>query len=143
MLEPGGYIQWEEVGHTAFCTDKTPELPAITKMRNVVKDAMRKLGLCSFAPQRVYDEISAARFENVNHEIYTTIGKEDLHDCAQRWVTAVMRALVPPSMVGLGEAKDEEEAKQKVDILVAEFDEHCEDALPLVNYNVIIGRKCQ
>ncbi|KAJ5595212.1 Methyltransferase type 12 [Penicillium hispanicum] len=142
LLKPGGYIQWEELDTTAFCTDQTPELPAITKMRAVVSDAMQKLGLCPFAPQRVYDEISAARFQNVSCQIYTTIGKENLRPVARKWVAAVMRALVPPSMVALGEATDEQEAKRKVEVLIAEFDKHCEHALPLVNYNVVAGQKC-
>jgi hypothetical protein len=35
-----------------------------------------KLGLWPFAPQRVYDEISANGFADVVRETYTTAGKE-------------------------------------------------------------------
>ena len=43
--EPNGWIQWEEVDHTAFCTDATSELAAVTRLRECVIEAMLKLGL--------------------------------------------------------------------------------------------------
>lgn len=141
--EPEGWIQWEEVDHTTFCTNKLPENPAITKMRNTTIDAMLKLGLWPFAPQRVYDEISAARFQNVRRETYTTVGKEHLHETASKWVANVMRAMVTPSMVVNGQAKSEEEAKAKVEVLIREFEGHCEDALPLVNFGVTVAQRSE
>jgi len=112
-------------------------------MRNAAIDAMLKLGLWPFAPQRVYDEVSAARFRNVCRETYTTVGKEHLHEVATKWVGNVMRAMVPQSMVVNGQAKNEEEAKAKVEVLIREFEKHCEDALPLVNYGVTVAQRCE
>lgn len=141
--EPNGWIQWEEVDHTTFCTNKLPELPAITKLRNYIIDAMLKLNLWPFAPQRVYDEISTGGFQHIRRETYTTTGKEHLHGIAPKWVAGVMRALVPTSLVVNGQARNEEEAKAKVEVLIAEFEKHCEDgALPLVNYGVTVAQRC-
>jgi hypothetical protein len=139
--EPNGYIQWEEVDTTSFCTNKAPELPAITTMRNTVIDAMLKLGLWPFAPQTVYEEICAGGFHNIHRETYTTEGKEQVYGVATKWVAGVMRALVPPSMVALGQVENEEEARRKVDVLVGEFEEHCRDALALVSLGVTVGQR--
>jgi hypothetical protein len=126
-----------------FCTNKLPELPAITQMRNAAIDAMLKLGLWPFAPQRVYEEISKAGFRNVRRETYTTLGKEHLHEIATKWVANVMRALVPSSMVVNEQARNDEEAKAKVEELIKEFEMHCQEALPLVNYGVTVGQRCE
>lgn len=141
-IEPNGYIQWEEIDTTSFCTNKLPELPAITTMRNTVSDAMLKLGLWPFAPQTVYDEICAGGFHNIHRETYTTEGKEAVYGTATKWVAGVMRALVPTSMVALGQAEDQEEARRKVGVLVGEFEEHCTDALALVSLGVTVGQRC-
>lgn len=111
-------------------------------MRNAAIDAMLKLGLWPFAPQRVFDEISKARFQNVCRETYTTVGKEHLHEIAPKWVANVMRAMVSPSMVVNGQARNEKEAKAKVEVLIKQFEEHCEEALPLVNYGVTVAQRC-
>lgn len=103
---------------------------------------MLKLGLWPFAPQRVFDEISAGGFDHVGRETYTTVGKQHLHPIAPKWVAGVMRALVPGSMIVIGQAKSEDEAKAKVEVLVGEFLKHCEDALPLINYGVTVGQRC-
>ena len=141
--EPDGYIQWEEIDDTALCTDRTPESPVITRIRAIITDVMSKSGLTSSAPQRVYDEISAARFQNVSRKTYTTVGKEALRTSAQKWVIGVIRVLVTRLMVVRGDVKDEEEAKQQVEGWVAEFEKHCETAMPLVNYKVTVAQKCE
>lgn len=110
-------------------------------MRNTLIDAMLKLGLWPFAPPTVYDEICAGGFHNICRENYTTEGKEHLYAIAPKWVAGVMRALVPPSMVVLGQAKDEEEARSKVEVLIGEFEEHCRDALALASFGVTVGQR--
>lgn len=101
---------------------------------------MIKMGMSPFAPQRVYEELCSSEFRNVHRQIYTTRGKEYLHDAAEKWVVRVIRALVVPSMVIAGEAIDEADAKRRVDVLVAEFEKHCQQALPLINFTVVIGQ---
>ncbi|KAJ5460839.1 Methyltransferase type 12 [Penicillium daleae] len=141
LLKPTGYLQWEEVDTTTFCTNGHPELPAITTMRNTVIDAMLKLNLWPFAPPTVYEEIRTGGFNNVHRETYTTEGKEHLYAIAPKWVTGVMRALVPQSMVVLGQAGSEEEAKGKTEGLIGEFEEHCRRALALASFGVSVGQR--
>ncbi|KAJ5034553.1 hypothetical protein NUH16_005992 [Penicillium rubens] len=131
LLKPNGWIQWEEVDHTAFCTDATSELAAVTRLRECVIEAMLKLGLWPFAPQRVYDEISANGFADVVRETSLLL----------KWVAGVMRALVPPSMVAIGQAEDTTQARGIVDGLVREFEAHCESETALVNFGVTVGRR--
>jgi hypothetical protein len=102
---------------------------------------MLKLGLWPFAPQRVYDEISAGGFADVVRETYTTLGKDHMRATAQKWVAGVMCALVPASMVVTGEAADLNEARGMVDELVGEFEVHCQSARALVNFGVTVGRR--
>ncbi|CEO61059.1 hypothetical protein PMG11_05436 [Penicillium brasilianum] len=142
LLKPNGYIQWEEVDTTVFVTNATPELPAITTMRNTVIDAMLKLGLWPFAPPKVYDVIRTGGFHNIHKEIYTTEGKEHLHKIAPKWVAGVMRAMVPPSMLVLGQAGSEEAARGKVAVLIEEFERHCQEALALASFGVSVGQRC-
>lgn len=111
-------------------------------MRNTLIDAMLKLGLWPFAPPTVYDEISTGGFSNIVRENYTTEGKEHLYAIAPKWVAGVMRALLPPSMVVLGQAEDGDEARQKVDVLVREFEEHCRGAIALACFGVTAGQRC-
>lgn len=110
-------------------------------MRNTVIDAMLKLNLWPFAPPTVYEEIRTGGFNNVHRETYTTEGKEHLYAIAPKWVTGVMRALVPQSMVVLGQAGSEEEAKGKTEGLIGEFEEHCRGALALASFGVSVGQR--
>ncbi|KAJ9488542.1 hypothetical protein VN97_g4769 [Penicillium thymicola] len=141
LLKPNGWIQWEEVDHTSFCTDAVPEPEVITRLRECVIEAMLKLGLWPFAPQRVFDEISACGFTDVVREIYTTSGKEHLRPIARKWVAGVMRALVPPCMVASSQAENTKQARGMTEQLVREFEDHCETATALVNFGVTVGRK--
>lgn len=102
---------------------------------------MLKLGLWPFAPQCVYDQISAHGFTDVVRETYTTAGKDHMRPFAQKWVAGVMRALTPPSMVVIGQAEDLKQARGIVDGLVREFEAHCESATALVNFGVTVGRR--
>ncbi|KAJ5129718.1 uncharacterized protein N7515_005757 [Penicillium bovifimosum] len=102
---------------------------------------MLKLGMWPFAPQLVYDEISAGGFADVVRETYTTLGKDHLRATAQKWVAALMRALMPASMVVTGEARDEDEARGVVEGLAGEFEAHCQSARALVNLGVTVGRR--
>ncbi|KAJ5776549.1 uncharacterized protein N7511_001560 [Penicillium nucicola] len=142
IAEPNGYLQWEEVDHTAFCTDSVPEIPAITQLRQSVIGAMLKLGLWPFAPQRVHHQVSAGGFRDIRRVTYTTVGNEGMRGVSQKWVAGVIRALVPASMVVTGEATDEGQAREVVERLVEEFDDHCVGARVLVNFGVIVGRRC-
>ncbi|KAG0161100.1 hypothetical protein PDIDSM_8633 [Penicillium digitatum] len=141
LLKPNGWIQWEEVDHTAFCTDAVLEPAAITRLRECVIEAMLKLGLWPFAPQRVYDVIHTSGFTDVVRETYTTAGKKYLRPTAQIWVAGVMRALVPPSMVVIGQAEDTRQARGITEKLIGEFEAHCESATALVNFGVTVGRR--
>lgn len=102
---------------------------------------MLKLGLWPFAPQRVYDEISANGFADVVRETYTAAGKDHMRPFAQKWVAGVMRALAPPSMVVTGQAEDIVQARGIVDGLVRQFEAHCQNATALVNFGVTVARK--
>jgi hypothetical protein len=102
---------------------------------------MLKLGLWPFAPQRVYDQVSAGGFMDIKRATYTTLENEGIRGVSQKWVASVMRALVPASMVVTGEARDEEQAKEIVERLVGEFDDHCIGARVLVNFGVTVGRR--
>ncbi|OQE04198.1 hypothetical protein PENSOL_c001G01363 [Penicillium solitum] len=124
LLKPNGWIQWEEVDHTSFCTDAVPEPEVITRLRECVIEAMLKMGLWPFAPQRVFDEISANGFADVVRETYTTVEKEYLQPIAQKWVAGVMGALVPPCMVVIDQAEDITQAREMTDKLVREFEAH-------------------
>ncbi|KAJ5550544.1 Methyltransferase type 12 [Penicillium sp. DV-2018c] len=141
LLRPNGWIQWEELDDTAYCTDAIPEPAAITSLRQSLRDAMLKLGMWPFATQLVYDEISADGFADVVRETYTTLGKDHLRATAQRWVAGSMRALVPASMVVTGEAKDEDEAREIVEELIGQFEAHCQSARALVNLGRTVGRR--
>lgn len=102
---------------------------------------MLKLGLWPFAPQRVFDEISACGFTDVVRETYTTSGKEHLRSIAREWVAGVMRALVPTCMVASSQAQNIKQARELTEQLVREFEVHCETATALVNFGVTVGRK--
>ena len=134
-------IQWEELDHSAFCTDAEPEAAVIHQLRSSVINAMLSLGLWPFAPRRVHEEVMAGGFADVVMETYTAQGKDHLRDVAQKWVAGVMRALVPPSMLVTGEAKTEVQARKMVDEMVEEFDAHCRYARAMVNLGVTVGRR--
>ena len=110
-------------------------------MRQSVTNAMLSLDLCPTAPQRVHEDILAGGFADVITETHTTNGKDHLRGISQRWVVGVMRALVTPSMLVTGEAKTEFQAREKVNALVAKFDDHCQHAKAMVNLGVTVGRK--
>lgn len=124
-----------------MCSDRTPELPAITRMRTIFRDGLRKAGLCPAAPQRIYDEMSAAKFQNVVQETYSAGGKDGLQPIARKWLSMGLPAVLIPILAASGEVKDEEEAKQQIEALAAEFHQHSETAQVLANYKVIVGQK--
>ncbi|CAG8348969.1 unnamed protein product [Penicillium salamii] len=141
LLKPNGYIQWEELDHSAFCTDAVPEAAVVHQLRSSVINAMLSLGLWPYAPSRVHEEVVAGGFADVVMKTYTAQGKDHLRDISREWVGGVMKALVPPSMLVTGEAKTESQARDMVNDLVEEFDAHCRYARAMVNLGVTVGRK--
>jgi hypothetical protein len=46
-------------------------------------------------------------------------------------------------MIVNGQARNEDEGKAKVEVLIKQFEKHCEEALPLVNYGVTVAQRCE
>jgi hypothetical protein len=109
-------------------------------MCEVINHAMIMKGLSPFAPNRVFEELGDGGFRSVQRKIYTTKGKEYLHAAAEEWVIGVLRAMLIPCMLITGEAKGETEARSMVDALISEFEKHCKDAIPLINFTVILAQ---
>lgn len=140
ILELNGWIQWEELDTTAFCTDRMPEPAVVTKVRKAAMNILMYMKMSYMAPHQVFDELRAQQFQNVRRKAYNTRGLGYLHDVALRWAINVIRAMIVPAMLTTGEAKDLAEAKEKVEELVAGYQDHCMTALPLVNLFIIVGQ---
>jgi len=140
VLELNGYVQWEELDTTAFCTDKVPEPAVITKIRKTAMNGLMHMKMSYMAPSQVFEELRSHQFQNVQRKAYSTRGLGYLHDVAVNWAVGVIRALIPPTMLVTGEAKDMAEAKAMVEELVIGYQEHCMTALPLVNLYMVIGQ---
>ncbi|KAJ5221119.1 uncharacterized protein N7469_010006 [Penicillium citrinum] len=140
LLKLNGYVQWEELDTTAFCTDKVPEPAVITKIRKTAMNGLMHMKMSYMAPSQVFQELRSHQFQNVQRKAYSTRGLGYLHDVAVNWAVGVIRALIPPTMIVTGEAKDMPEAKAKVEELVIGYQEHCMTVLPLVNLYIVIGQ---
>ena len=67
------------------------------------------------AAQRVYDESRAAGLTNVMTETYNANNKDFLWPAARRWLGTALRMLVFGALLRSGEARDENEAKKRVE----------------------------
>jgi hypothetical protein len=137
--EPGGYLQWDDCDTTAFCTDDPT--PIDMEMRQIVVDAVEKLGLCGNAPQYLHQLAAQTGFVDARLYANSTADKPHLRESARTWLMQVLRALMPHAMVKSGEVVDEKKATERAERLVEEFGRHCTSALPLVNLYVLVARK--
>ncbi|RHZ53460.1 hypothetical protein CDV55_103603 [Aspergillus turcosus] len=139
LLKPGGYLQWDDCDTTAFCTDDPT--PIDTEMRQIIVDAVEKLGLCGNAPQYLHQLAAETGFVDARLYANSTADKPHLREPARTWLMQVLRALMPHAMVKSGEVEDEKKAIERAERLVEEFGRHCTSALPLVNLYVLVARK--
>lgn len=138
-IEPGGYLQWDDCDTTAFCTDDPT--PIDMEMRQIVVDAVEKLGLCGNAPQYLHQLAAQTGFVDARLYANSTADKPHLREPARTWLMQVLRALMPHAMVKSGEVVDEKKAIERAERLVEGFGRHCTSALPLVNLYVLVARK--
>ncbi|KAL5693812.1 hypothetical protein EMGR_004340 [Emarellia grisea] len=139
LLKPGGYLQWDDCDTTAFCTDDPT--PIDMEMRQIVVDAVEKLGLCGYAPQYLHQLAAQTGFVDARLYANSTADKPHLRGPARTWLMQVLRALMPHAMIKSGEVVDEKKAIERAERLVEEFGRHCTAALPLVNLYVLVARK--
>jgi hypothetical protein len=111
------------------------------EMRQIVVDAVEKLGLCANAPQYLHQLAAQTGFVDARLYANSTADRPHLREPARTWLMQVLRALMPHAMVKSGEVVDEEKAIERAEQLVEEFGRHCTSALPLVNLYVLVARK--
>jgi hypothetical protein len=111
------------------------------EMRQIVVDAVEKLGLCGNAPQYLHQLAAQMGFVDARLYANSTADKPHLREPARTWLMQVLRALMPHAMVKSGEVVDEKKATERAERLVEEFGRHCTSALPLVNLYVLVARK--
>ena len=139
--EPGGYLQWDEASMAAFSTDESPQPPLITEIKRIIGHVIDTRDLCHNPPELIEHEAQRAGFVRLSRELYTTRSKPHLAEPARAWLTHLVRTLIPLSMMKSGEVSEQKIAKARTEALMAEFEKHCVQALPLVNLQVIIGMK--
>lgn len=139
--EPGGYLQWDEANMSAFSTDESPQPPLITEIKRIIGHVVDTRNLCHNPPEHIEHEAQRAGFVRLSRELYTTRSKPHLADPARAWLTQLLRTLIPLSMIKSGEVSEQNIAKDRTEALVAEFENYCVRALPLVNLQVITGMK--
>ena len=125
----------------AFSTDESPQPPLITEIKRIIGHVVDTRNLCSNPPELIEREAQRAGFVRLSRELHTTRSKPHLADPARAWLTQLLRTVIPLSMIKSGEVSEQEIAKDRTEALVAEFEKHCVQALPLVNMEVIIGMK--
>ncbi|KAE8151184.1 hypothetical protein BDV25DRAFT_153041 [Aspergillus avenaceus] len=141
LLKPGGYLQWDDGDTSVFDTAEDPRSPLAVRMQNIISSAVVKLGMCPDAPTLIEHLAREVGFEDTVRYSYTTLDRPYLHDAARTWLVEVLRSLLPKSMVGSGEVADEKTAVDRAESLVGEFEGHCKDILPVVNWHVVVARK--
>lgn len=102
---------------------------------------MKESGMSFNAAQRVYDESRAAGLTNVMTEIFTAKNKEFLWPAARRWLGAAFRMLVFGALLRSGEARDENEAKKRVEEVMERYESCCQEGEPLANLKMVVGQK--
>ncbi|KAF9888666.1 hypothetical protein FE257_008424 [Aspergillus nanangensis] len=141
LLNPGGYLQWDECDCSAFdIAEKTPSLIAV-QMKQHVLDAVSTLGLCPSPAAEIERLAKKVGMVDVTRDRYTTLDKPHVHEAARAWIVTVMKALLPAAIMGSGKTADRDEAMESANRIMEEFEEHTVSALPLVNLQVIVGRK--
>ncbi|PLB41386.1 putative LaeA-like methyltransferase [Aspergillus candidus] len=140
LLKKGGHLQWDDCDTTAFTT--TPSTPQVTQMRQIIADGVCQLGLCATAPQRVEKLLLAQGvLTDVRREVFSTVDKPGLHGVARAWLVEVLRSLLPRSLLAGGEVSSEEEAMARTEGLVGALEGTVGKTVPVVNLQVVVGRK--
>lgn len=143
LLKPGGYLQWDECDCTAFNTAEQPPSQIAQEMQRIVLSAVHNLGLPLSPPGLIESLARDTGLEDVSRRTYNTLDKPHLHATASAWILRVMQPLLPNSIVsGTGDDPVERErALERANGLLKEFEGHVGRVLPLVNLQVIVGRK--
>ncbi|KAL4895020.1 hypothetical protein BDV59DRAFT_159117 [Aspergillus ambiguus] len=141
LLKPGGYLQWDECDCSAFTTAESPPSALARQMQQVVVDAVHNLGLAREPPKLIEKFAGKIGFVDVSRRVYSTLDKPHLHATASAWVLRLMAMLLPNSFISSGKEADREVAMRRAQRLLKDIEEHCARVLPLVNLQVIVGRK--
>lgn len=110
-------------------------------MQRIVLAAVHNLGLPHSPPGLIESLVRASGLEDVSRRTYNTLDKPHLHATASAWILRVMQPLLPNSIVSSGDGVKREKALERAQGLLREFEGHVGRVLPLVNLQVIVGRK--
>ncbi|GAB1215377.1 hypothetical protein ATERTT37_004563 [Aspergillus terreus] len=141
LLKPGGHLQWDECSSSAFATAEDPPSEIARAMQEIIVDAVHNLQLAVDPPALIERLAGEVGFVDVARTRYTTLDKPHLHGTARAWILKLMTTLLPNSVASCARGAEREAAMQRAERLLKEFEGHCERVLPLVNLQVIVGRK--
>lgn len=126
---------------TTFTTEEDPQPLLITETNRIIGNSIAKFNLCDTPPKHIEQGAQRTSFVDVRREHFNTRSKPELTDAARAWTTGAARALIPSSLVKTGEVEEEAAARQYAEGLVGGFEEQCAGVLPLVNMEIVVGRR--
>lgn len=126
---------------TTFATEEDPQPLLITETNRIIGNAIAKFNLCATAPEHIEQGAQRTSFVDVRREHFNTRSKPELVDAARAWTAEAVRALIPSSLVKTGEIEEEAVARQYVEGLLVGFEEQCAGVLPMVNMEMVVGRR--
>ncbi|GLB06661.1 hypothetical protein AtubIFM57258_001973 [Aspergillus tubingensis] len=110
-------------------------------MQRVVLLAVHNLGLPHSPPAVIESVAKQTDLQGVPRYTYNTLDKPHLHATASACILRLLHALFPKLIVSTGDGVEREKALEQVQGLLKKFEGHVGPVLPLVNLQVIVGRK--
>lgn len=138
--EPGGHLQWTEVDNSKFRSPPPSEPPIAKEIRRIISEALVPSGISLQTPKSVRDGMATAGLQNVR-TTYHEQGPEMLGKLVQ-WCERMLHAMLPPSLLKLGEVDSMESAKQRTQKIVDRYLTECPEwGREMCVYVCVVGQK--
>ncbi|KAJ5648057.1 hypothetical protein N7490_004429 [Penicillium lividum] len=122
ILKPGGHLQWEEIDEETYVT---PNNPVIAEIRRVFSTAMESEGKCFQSSEKVFEECTAAGWQDVQRIVYSSDWDPSLLKETEDRLVNIIETLFASFLLRSGEVDTDEAAHSKTAELVKQHRELC------------------
>lgn len=121
-LEPGGFLQWEEIDEESYKSDSNP---VIQEIRRCFSTSMAAEGKCFQTSEKIFEECTAAGFEDVVRLAYSSDWDSNLRLDTDERLVAIIETLYAGLLLRSGQVSSDEEAHSRTADLVKQHRAIC------------------
>ncbi|KAF5856605.1 hypothetical protein ETB97_007105 [Aspergillus alliaceus] len=138
-IEPGGYLQWEELDEETYVSKVNP---VIWEIRRCFDFGLKAEGKCFQASAKVFKESNAVGFRHVVRLAYDSDWDGSLRLETEKRLAEIIQTLYAGLLLRSGQVVDEEAATKKAERLIEQHWHLCARGIsPPVKLMRVVGQK--